>query len=296
MSTEDGVKRPRGRYWHPLLGVFLLGWLAVLCLAFPAPGQLALRHGPLILVGLRGATIGNATAVGGGIVFVPAMMLLYDLDPVASLKLALVVQAFGMSSGAIAWLRRGAVGLGSPARNAWITIASVGGALFGALALAPSPATVKGLFGPVSIGIGLVVLLMLRRRGERETPPTSHLWAIAVAALVGGVLTAWVAIGVGEVLAAVLILLSGLLPARAVGFGVVQLAACSVALALVHALVLGGVLWELAVFLIPGAVLGGRLGPIVAAAAGPRRLKLGFACVAIAHGCLFVWQSVAAGA
>lgn len=80
--------------------LFVAGWLIVFARAFPDPVLPANRNWPLIGVGFTGALLGNATAVGGGLVFVPVMTLVYGVAPLVSLKLALASQVFGMTSGA----------------------------------------------------------------------------------------------------------------------------------------------------------------------------------------------------
>lgn len=274
-------------WWMPAL---FACWLAVYLWFAPEPLELAARNWPLVLVGFVGAVIGNATAVGGGLVFVPVMILVYRLDPVASLQLALVSQAFGMTSGAVGWLHRGAV----PLRLLPVAVpAMLAGATFATLVVRPSPLLVKGLFGPVSILVGLLVLYLLDHHGEeRGELPRRALPVLAAVALAGGVLTGWVAIGEGEVVAAFLMLAYGLSADRGIGLGTVLLSVNSIYLALLHAFVVGGVPWEMAAFTALGCGFGGRLGPYLAQWVSPRRLKVVFATIAIADGCLFVWQAL----
>lgn len=245
---------------------------------------------PLILVGLVGSALGNASAVGGGLVFVPVMVLVYGVDPVTSLQIALVGQSFGMTSGALGWLRRREVPLG--ALPVAVPALLVGGTL-STLVVRPSPLLVKGLFGPVSIVVGLLVLYLLNHhdRQVQDVPRRAWPW-LALVALFGGVLTGWVAIGEGEVVAAFLMLAYGLAPARGIGLGTVLLSINSIYLALLHALFVGGVRWEMAAFVALGCAFGGRLGPFLAQWVGPRRLKIGFAVLAIADGLLMVWQAL----
>ena len=286
----------RLRYWTPGLLVFFVAWVVVLFVFFDDPVALAQEHWPLVVLGVAGATLGNATAVGGGLVFIPAMMFVYRLDPVTALKLSLVTQAFGMSSGALAWIRSGALKLDRG--TLLLTVPpSLLGAFVGAVLLAPSPGLVKGLFGPVSIAVGVTILLAARVRRQSSGvafPRDLSSSMIAVTCLVcviGGLLTAWVAIGIGEIVAAFLIVLCGQRTEKAVGLGVFLLAATCAGLAVLHALWLGGVLWDWIAFLVLGVVFGGRLGPYLVQWISSRSLKLFFACVAILDGLLISWQS-----
>ncbi len=286
-AAPEAAGGTRLRYWSWWLPVFTAGWLAVYATAFPDPAGLAARNWPLFFVGLAGATLGNATAVGGGLVFIPVVLLVFHLHPVEALQLALVSQAFGMSSGALGWLRRRAVPLAA------LPVAVPGllvGATLSTLVLRPNPLLVKGLFGPMSIVVGLLTLYLVGRHPGQTEIPRRALPGLALVAVAGGLLTGWVAIGEGELVAAYLMLRYGLEPERGIGLGATLLAVNSIYLAALHAFAVGGVPWEMAAFTILGCVWGGRLGPFVTQWLSPRRLKVGFAWIAISDGTLFVLQ------
>ena len=286
-ATPLGPEGRRLRYWTWGLPVFAAAWLAVYWLAFPDPIGLAARNWPLVLVGIAGSMLGNATAVGGGLVFIPALVFGWGVEPVAALKLALVSQSVGMTSGAIGWLRRGEVPL--PALLPTVPPLAAG-ALVSTFLIQPNALLVKGLFGPVSIGVGLLTLYLLDHRSRCHDVPREAYPGLAAVAFAGGMLTGWVAIGEGEVVAAYLMLRYGLDPRRGIGLGTMLLSVNSILLASLHAFVLGGVPWEMAAFLMLGCAFGGRLGPFVAQWVGPHKLKVAFATIAIADGALFFFQ------
>jgi uncharacterized membrane protein YfcA len=201
--------------------------------------------------------------------------------PVEALKLALVSQAVGMSSGALGWLRRGAVPRGALPVAVPMLAA---GALVSSFVILPNPLLVKGLFGPVSITVGLLTLYLLEHRARTTEVPREARPGLGAVAFAGGMLTGWVAIGEGEVVAAWLMLRHGLEPRRGIALGTVLLAINSILLGGIHAFVLGGVPWELAAFVMLGCAWGGRLGPYLAQWLGPRKLKLAFATIAIGDG------------
>ena len=147
----------------------------------------------------------------------------------------------------------------------------------------------KGLFGPVSIGLGA---LALRREGapaRRDALPAEALGPLRFVAGAGGMLSGWVAIGAGELSAAYLMLAHQLRPDRAIGLGVVLLSAASIWLCGIHTLLLDGIPWRWRSSSVLGTVFGARLGPWwLAQRVPPRRLKQLFGAVAIADGLLFV--------
>lgn len=262
-------------------------WVGVLFTCFDQPLALLQRHWVLILVGVAGAVIGNATAIGGGLVFIPFLTLAYQVEPVQSLKLALATQSVGMTSGAIAWVRRGVVPLGL-LRIA--LPAMLVGAAISSLLIRPSPLLVKGLFGPVSILVGALALIQPSRAEGADSLPESAHWPLRGIAFLGGLVTGWVAIGEGEVVAALLMLRYGLSTPSSIGLGVVLLAINSIFLASVHTLFLGGIPWDMAIFTMLGVLWGGRLGAYITQFFRPRVLKVTFGSIAIGDGLLFLVQ------
>ena len=216
------MKAPRLQLLVVGPAAFTLLWLGVYLhfASARAGGAGRARNWPLVLVGLAGATLGNATAVGGGLVFIPVLIFGFGLGPVEALKLSLVSQSVGMTSGAFGWLRRGEVPLPAPCR--WRSRRSPPGALVSTFVVRPNALLVKGLFGPVSITVGLLTLYLLehRSRGQR-TCRARRCPGLAAVAFLGGMLTGWVAIGEGEVVAACLMLRHGLDPRRGIALGTV---------------------------------------------------------------------------
>jgi len=275
-------------YFTPWLFAFTLIWLVFYWFAFPDPLGLAASNWPLIIVGVFGAFIGNVTAIGGGIIFIPVLMLAYKVDPVSALKLAFVTQAVGMSSGASGWLRRGEVPL---SLLKWTIPAVIVGAVISTFLIHPQPMMIKGLFGPIAFIAGLLVLITLDRKGGRMVLPANALIPIMLVSLAGGLITGWVAIGEGEIIAAFCMLAYGLNANSAVGLGVVLLSINSLLLAFIHSFYFGGVPWELAAFTILGVLWGGRLGPFVAQWISMRTTKKVFAFIALLDGMVISLQT-----
>ena len=288
VQPDNNILAKNFAYFTPWLFVFTLIWIAGYAYIFPDPIGLAASHWPLIIVGLLGAFIGNTTAIGGGIVFIPVLMFAYKVDPVSALKLAFVTQAVGMTSGASGWLRRGEVPL--PLLK-WTVPSLIAGAVISTFLIHPKPMLVKGLFGPIAFMAGLLTLITLDRKGGRMALPANALVPVMLASLVGGLITGWVAIGEGEIIAAFCMLVYGLNANRAIGLGVVLLSINSILLAFTHSFYFGGVPWELAVFTMLGALWGGRLGPFLAQWISIRATKKVFAFIALLDGLVITLQT-----
>lgn len=278
------------RYWSPWLLLFAVLWGVGLFVLAPDPLALLARNWVYVPVGFGGAVLGNISAVGGGIVFIPVMMLVFQLEPVVALKVALASQSWGMTSGAIGWLQKKAVPMGA------LRIAVPGlliGSTISSLLIHPSALLVKLLFGPVSIVLGVLTLVLSRRAAQaagRPDIPSEAVWPLFAIAIFGGMLTGWVAIGEGEVVAALLMLAYGVDVAACIGLGVVLLSINSIYLALIHQFLLGGIPWNIAAFTGLGCVFGARLAPWLSRHAHPIALKSIFAAIAICDGVLFIAQ------
>jgi uncharacterized protein len=236
-----------------------------------------------------GAIIGNVTAIGGGIVFIPVLMFAYKVDPLSALKLTFVTQAVGMSSGASGWLRRGEVPL--PLLK-WTLPALVIGTLISTFLIHPQPMLIKGLFGPIAFIAGLLTLLTVDRKGGVNQLPQSARIPTLLVSLAGGMVTGWVAIGEGEMVAAFCMLAYGLNANQSVGLGVVLLSINSVLLAVLHIVFYGGVPWDMAAFTMLGVLWGGRLGPFLTQWTSLRTTKKIFAVIALLDGLVVTIQAV----
>lgn len=275
------------KYLSPWLFILTAVWFVIIFLVFDEPVQLLAKNWPLFFVGVVGAVIGNMTAIGGGIVFVPVIIFVYHTDPVAALKLGFVSQSIGMTSGASGWLQRKEV----PLKLLWWTVPSLLiGSAFATFVIHPSPTLVKTLFGPISFLVGALTLITMSRKGSLDMLPQKAMIPIFIISIIGGMITGWVAIGEGEIIAAFCMLAFGLKANKSIGLGVVLLSINSITLGLIHALYYGGVPWDMAVFTMLGCLWGGRLGPYIAQQAPNLNLKKIFAWVALIDGLVIIFQ------
>lgn len=288
-SAAAGTER-HFRYWSPWLLLFAMAWAVTYFCLTPDPVALFERNWVFIPVGFCGALLGNISAVGGGIVFIPVIIFLFQLPPVTALKIALASQCFGMTSGAIGWIQKRVV----PLRALKLTVPGLLlGSTISSLLIHPSALLVKLLFGPVSIMLGVLTIVLSRRARGSVAPleiPSNAALPLFVVSLVGGLITGWVAIGEGELVAALLMLVYGMSVASCIGLGVLLLSINSIYLTLLHQLFLGGIPWHIAAFTGLGCVFGARLAPYLSRRSNPIVLKSIFAVIAIGDGLLFIVQ------
>jgi uncharacterized protein len=278
------------RYWSWWLLLFVILWIVGFFSLADHPVNLFERNWVFIPVGFCGAVLGNISAVGGGIVFIPVIMFLFHLPPVTALKVALASQSWGMTSGAIGWLQKKVV----PLRALKLTVPGLLiGSSISSLVIHPSALLVKLLFGPVSILLGILTMVLSRRTMKstaRTEIPANASVPLFIISTIGGLITGWIAIGEGELVAALLMLVYGVDVTICIGLGVVLLSINSIYLTLLHHFLLDGIPWNIAAFTGLGCVFGARLAPYLSRHSNPMVLKKIFAIIAICDGILFIVQ------
>lgn len=238
-----------------------------------------------IYLGLLGAIVANSTGAGGGIVFVPAFYTL-GLDSQSILATSFAIQCFGMTAGAFVWSRQyrreqhalPGVWQNFPRLFVLFAVSSVLGIVFTQYGQLFEPQSLHIMFkilsGAFAVALILIVCVI---GGNRSTTPSEinrvYYLLFPIIGFFGGMLTAWLSVGVGEIIAVVMILL---------GFNALQSVAVAVCVSAVtvwagisyHVFVDANIRWDILVFAGPAALVGGVLARYLANFLGPLRLKL----------------------
>ncbi len=277
-------------YWSLAMPLFFVIWLSFLLWIEPQPIHALSQNWSLMLVGFAASLVANISAIGGGIVFIPAMMFIYHVPALLALKAALGTQCIGLTIGSVSWLRTGLV----PVRGFRFALAGLLiGSTVSSLVIHANAMLIKAVFGPVSILLGCLALLSLGKGSNvrHDDIPDSARWTLFWVSIFGGLITGWVSIGEGEVVAAFLMLAYGVSAKRSIALGVALLAINSLYLTFNHIIFLGGIPWNIAIFTIGGAMYGAWMTPSLSRWLSARMMKIIFANIAILDGCLFIYQS-----
>ncbi len=262
VSNRSACTLSLSRLLMPLFfsGVVLVVGGGILYAIFPDAELLLKRNWAITPVAVLAAAFANATAIGGGFLFIPLFIFGYGLSASQSLKLSLATQAFGMTSGAIGWSSGFIVG-----RALLIaTVASSIGMYIGTFYLPVNAVQIKAIFGCVMVltGLGLIVEMKFgeRQHGLRiQGDSILRAGVFAVACFFGGLINSWVSLGIGEVVALYLLFVYRIRIDLAVATGVAALALDSIIGFALH-FQIGGIPWEYLMFTAPGVVIGGRYG------------------------------------
>jgi len=239
---------------------------------------------------LVGAVVANSTGAGGGVVFVPAFSLL-GLTEESIIATSFAIQCFGMTAGTIAWRKHVVNQVACPnSHPVWqeywnyvfiFGLPSLLGVVLGQYVFESfSVDEVRLLFKLFSIAFGLSILAttwFLIKNPSSDTQPILTSVCVksvyAVIGLVGGIVTAFLSIGVGELVAVTLILMR--VPVKmAVGVAV-SVSAMSVWVGVQKYIwIAPTVSVQILIFAAPAAVIGGTLAKKLANAFSPIKLKL----------------------
>ncbi len=243
-----------------------------------------------VFLGIIGAIFANATGAGGGVVFVPFFNQL-SLSNETIIATSFAIQCCGMSAGAIAWTKHHKQ-LNGKEKNEWKPLPKV--------VFVAAPLSMVGIlitqfvlneylkdvqsnlpiyFGGFSIVLAVFIYasipLMKKSKFSTEIKPLDYAF-IAVLSLIGGVVTACLSVGVGELLAVYLIL-----RAYNISFAIacaVIVSAFSVQAGIVyHVFVSQAVYWEIVMFAGFGAIIGGTIAKFVVLFFSALKLKIFFA-------------------
>ncbi|QDP02525.1 sulfite exporter TauE/SafE family protein [Thalassotalea sp. PS06] len=290
IQVTERINRPV--FWCMFVFALLSVWLICL-MSFESPLETIKEYFGFLFLGIGGAIAANSTGAGGGIVFVPSFSALgMEIEQVIATSVA--IQCFGMTVGSLTWLywfhRKNTVS------NDQTTIAAAPESLsliFRAL-LYCAPASILGMwlvqylplppigdvnliFSIFSLVFGVLVLAQVVMIGDKvrhteQSFSNANVVLLVIASLIGGIITAWISVGVGEIIAVVLLLL-GFSVMYSVAVGVV-VSAITVIAGIADFALQGLVVSEVLLFAAPGAMIGGFIARFIAQALGGMRLKI----------------------
>lgn len=167
-----GARRIPGLRLRQLLGVFLIAVAARLLIfrdvdpVFSASGLAEAGIGAAI--GIVGGIASGALGVGGGSIFVPALVLLLGVEQHEAQGLSLWVIVCSSAAGASTHYRQGTVDI---AAARWIIPAAIPAAVLGALAATQLGASqLQTIFSIVLVGLGTQMVVTATRRLREGSP------------------------------------------------------------------------------------------------------------------------------
>lgn len=277
---------------YPYRTGLMAGWLVLIAMQ-PNLVNLLTSYAGFLLLGVVGAVFANATGAGGGVVFVPFFNQL-GFSPESVVATSFAIQCCGMTAGAITWHRyyrhhteRASAWRALPAGLMLTIPASLCGiwaAQYGEH-LAPSLTVFRGNLSALHLGFGVFSIVLalaifasiplLKKTAFVSRFTYADVLLLPLVAFVGGAITAWLSVGVGE-LVAVYLIMRGFSVTMSIALAVILSAASVWGAIAYHVTISQAIVWEVVMFAGAGAVIGGILAKRVVLAFSPTRLKLFF--------------------
>jgi len=283
-------------YRKRLFLVVIFSWLILFSLSVDKL-NLVSDYGYFFLLGVFGAIVANSTGAGGGIIFIPFFTAL-GLTGDAAFGTSIVIQCFGMTAGAISWLTTSLIVKANSHHLKQLICqlliicgsTSIIGVLSGQYIFDPDDASLMvDIFKGFSIVFGLILLAIIFNSHKQKHTQFDLLPAdivlLVITCYIGGLITAWISVGIGEIVAIVLILRR--YPTMvAIAMGVAVSAISVLTAAYHHIVIIDSVNWSIILFAVPGAILGGTFAYLLSEKLGPTRLKIFFSIWIILTGLL----------
>ncbi|WP_346729595.1 sulfite exporter TauE/SafE family protein [Shewanella sp. NKUCC01_JLK] len=241
------------------------------------------EYGRFVFLGITGAIFANSTGAGGGVIFIPVFSSL-NFSESQSVSTSFMIQCFGMTAGAISWSlhykkhhREDDAWSGFVKASLLAAFFSVLGFWSSQLLQLNSPSSLHTSFSIFSIVLGIAIIISSKSSTQitRSIMPVDFLW-LALIGYFGGIITAWLSVGVGE-LVVIYLMIRGLCAKMAVATGVVVSAITVWSASPIHIFPTNShALFELVLFAGPGAIIGGLLARKLALFLPVKVLKLFF--------------------
>ena len=270
------------------LTLFFLLWVLLLLSGSIPLNDLA-DYSLFSFLGTLGAIFANSTGAGGGVVFIP-MFTQLNFTEQQSVATSFAIQCFGMTAGAVTWwhhyktektdLR---LWQGFKRIISVTSIASIIGLLAVFYTQFNSPTSLHISFSWFSLLLGFFIILTIYLlKGHRERSQLHYLdyLCMVVIGLFGGAVTAWLSVGVGELLVIYLLLRRFDISMAVAAAVIVSAITVWVAITQVNP----DVYWQVVLFAGPGAVLGGIFAKTLVMHLSATKLKLFFACWLLVSG------------
>lgn len=270
------------------LYVLILGGFWFQILSWPQ-GSLTLiqEFGLFFFLGLLGALVANSTGAGGGVIFIPFFAAL-SFTPTQAIATSIAIQCFGMTAGTASWLKflhtqtKYKLIDGKLVKRILIItgLPTFAGILVSQYVLPQPQLEIKTLFGFFSITFGCILFIFTLKTGRNYQGEMTSLHGLrAIAAgttcFLGGILTAWISVGVGEAIA-LLLFFFGYPAFFAVAVGVFT-SAVAVLTAVHFHIAANNISIEVLLFAGMAALIGGYVARFITNKLGGFNLKLFFA-------------------
>lgn len=243
-----------------------------------------LQHSIFSVLGVIGAIFANSTGAGGGVIFIPMFNHL-DFTESQAVATSFAIQSFGMTAGGLTWYlhyKKEKTELRLWQGFKRIIFVTLGFSVIGLWSVygggISSPTSLHHSFSWFSLILGCFIIATVyfaKPHRERSQLYSYDYVFLSLIGLFGGAITAWLSVGVGELLAIYLIVRRFDI-SMAIAAAVIVSALSVWSVTYYHFVINPEVVWLVVVFAGPSAILGGILAKTLVTHLSATRLKLFF--------------------
>lgn len=224
----------------------------------------------LLVVGVIAGGYGTIVGAGGGFIFVPALLIILDMDPVIAAGSGLVIVLINSFTGVIGYAKQKKVDYKLALT---IGISALPGALLGVWLLqAYSSKYFYVIFATILVGLGIFLFSKnspfegkFKRNKTNATPrktkPLNEIWFVPLG-LIMGVLSSYLGIGGGWLLVPILIYLFKVPTHRAAATSILSLCLYS-SVGVISQIYYNNIDWMTVVFGGAGVLIGANIGVVL---------------------------------
>jgi uncharacterized protein len=237
------------------------------------------------ILGIIAATIAMSTPAGGGVVFFPTMILL-GVPPFEAVAFSVGAQSVGMGVfGTYNWVKKDKSAIIFPVVIAAVIIGGAASIL--ALFVFPieEAKPLQLTFSFFGVGLAAYIFYSLRKGLDKQN--NSFKWsvwmfvAITIVGLVGGFFVGYIGVGIDALLFFVLTSRFKIDAHRATVTSIVTMGLTALIPFGIHLFVLSHVPLNLWLMVLPGILIGARIGPWLNIKLGSRKILIGFAVLLV---------------
>lgn len=228
---------------------------------------LALPAGILI------ASVVSTVGIGGGILWMPFLMIMFNMEPGTAVVTSLLIQSAGMGSGAVAFWQQRQIDL---RLMLFLLAVTIPGIVVGALMTRIlSPVHLELILGVLTLSTALIFVSANQRyedTGQTRSDIRSarrYGWVFSTMAVASGMLS----ISIGEWLVPVMRSRLSLKMAVAIGTSIATIFGICVLGAVFHLSIGGRADTAILIWAVPGVMIGGQIGPRITEVINDRILK-----------------------
>jgi uncharacterized membrane protein YfcA len=223
--------------------------------------------------GIGIATVASAVGIGGGILWMPFLIIMLRMKPETAVLTSLIIQSAGMGSGAAAYSRKDRIDY--RLAGLLLLITAPGIALGAYAARMTSPAHMELILGLLTLTTAFLFVSANQqyhdvgemRARPREAKP--YLGFISLLSIVSGLLS----VSIGEWLIPIMRSKMALRMSAAVATSITTIFGTCLVGAASHAILGNRPQWAVILWAVPGVLIGGQIGPRLAEHINERKLK-----------------------